>query len=88
MLMPGAYQHQSFLEETAKKKVTYNFQGIERDEGPKIGHGYGDKVPGDYLTLDVVLVVDIPRQSQEVATSPGMYDTVDYSAGADEKDTK
>ena len=26
--------------------MTYGFKAIQRDEGPKIGHGYGDKVSG------------------------------------------
>ncbi len=43
-LLPGAYETTDFLDETAKQKRTYGFQAIERKEGPKIGHGYGDKV--------------------------------------------
>ncbi len=33
-----------FVQETGRKSVTYGFKAIERDQGPKIGHGYGDKV--------------------------------------------
>ena len=42
--MPGAYEQEDFLTQTAKRKMTYGFQGIKRGEEPKIGHGYGDKV--------------------------------------------
>ena len=44
MLIPGAYEHEDFLQESGKKAATFGFKGIERDKGPKIGHGYGDKV--------------------------------------------
>lgn len=44
MLIPGAYQVDDFVTETGKKATTYGFKGIERHQGPKIGHGYGDKV--------------------------------------------
>lgn len=42
--MPGAYQLSDFLQESSRKHLTYGFKSLERDEGPKIGHGYGDKV--------------------------------------------
>lgn len=44
MLIPGAYEHEDFLQESGKKALTFGFKGIEREKGPKIGHGYGDKV--------------------------------------------
>ena len=44
VLLPGAYETDSFVQSLGKKKVTYGFQAIERDEGPKIGHSCGDKV--------------------------------------------
>lgn len=43
-LLPGAYESPGFLQELGKKKVTYGFLDTQRGEGPKIGHGYGDKV--------------------------------------------
>ena len=43
-LLPGAYMHNDFLSDSAKKKTTFGFKAIQRDEGPKIGHGYLDKV--------------------------------------------
>lgn len=43
-LLPGAYEIPGFVHTLTKKKVTYGFLATERDEGPKIGHGYGDKV--------------------------------------------
>ena len=43
-LMPGAYQLEDFMQQNGKKTMTYGFKRIERDRGPKIGHGYGDKV--------------------------------------------
>lgn len=47
-LMPGAYQHHDFLWDLGQKQVTYGFKRIEREEGPKIGHGFGDKVSGTW----------------------------------------
>ena len=44
MLIPGAYEVEDFLQESGKKTATYGFKGINREQGPKIGHGYGDKV--------------------------------------------
>ena len=44
MLLPGAYNTSGFVQDLTKKKVTYGFLDTEREEGPKIGHGYGDKV--------------------------------------------
>lgn len=46
-LLPGAYETPGFVHTLTKKKVTYGFLATERDEGPKIGHGYGDKVRWD-----------------------------------------
>ena len=43
-LLPGAYESSGFLHELGRKKVTYGFLDTQRGEGPKIGHGYGDKV--------------------------------------------
>ena len=43
-LLPGAYDTPDFVQQLSQKKVTYGFLATERDEGPKIGHGYGDKV--------------------------------------------
>lgn len=44
MLIPGAYEVDDFLQESGKKAVTYGFKRIEREQGPKIGYGCGDKV--------------------------------------------
>jgi len=44
LLLPGAYEHKDFLEESAKKAQSYCFKSVGRDRGPKIGHGYFDKV--------------------------------------------
>ena len=44
VLLPGAYEHSDFLDDVTRKPKTYNFRSIEREAGPKIGHGYGDKV--------------------------------------------
>ncbi len=44
MLIPGAYETEDFLQESGKKTVTYGFKAVNREQGPKIGHGYGDKV--------------------------------------------
>ena len=52
-LLPGAYETDSFVHSLGKKKVTYGFQAIERDEGPKIGHSCGDKVGHDSLDATV-----------------------------------
>ena len=49
-LLPGAYDTHDFVQQLNLKKVTYGFQSTERDEGPKIGHGYGDKVYIDYMS--------------------------------------
>lgn len=35
---------EDFVQEIGKKPATYGFRRIERDQGPKIGHGCGDKV--------------------------------------------
>ena len=43
-LLPGAYEHKDFLEHSFKRPMAYSFRTIDRDSGPKIGHGYGDKV--------------------------------------------
>lgn len=43
-LLPGAYETSGFVQQLSNKRVSYGFQDTERDEGPKIGHGYGDKV--------------------------------------------
>ncbi|KAL5463901.1 hypothetical protein EMCRGX_G032850 [Ephydatia muelleri] len=43
ILLPGAYEHSDFLEAVAKKPATYGFRNTDRYQGPKIGHGYGDK---------------------------------------------
>ena len=43
-LLPGAYNIPDFLESMGKKKVTYGFVNTKRGQGPKIGHGFGDKV--------------------------------------------
>ena len=44
VLMPGAYETKDFLHDMTTKAQTYNFKGVEREDGPKIGHGFGDKV--------------------------------------------
>ena len=44
MLIPGAYEHEDFLQESGKKSATFGFKRVERGKEPKIGHGYGDKV--------------------------------------------
>lgn len=55
-LLPGAYEVPGFVHTLTKKKVTYGFLATERDEGPKIGHGYGDKEldtsPTNYNVVD------------------------------------
>ena len=43
-LLPGAYEKEDFLQEGSKRKMAYGFKAVERDQGPKIGHGYLDKV--------------------------------------------
>lgn len=43
ILLPGAYEHADFLDDVTRKPKTYNFRSTEREAGPKIGHGYGDK---------------------------------------------
>ncbi len=35
---------EDFIQDTGRKPLTYNFKAIERDQGPKIGHGCLDKV--------------------------------------------
>lgn len=45
-LLPGEYRTTDSIQSLGKKKMTYGFKAIQRDEGPKIGHGYGDKVGG------------------------------------------
>lgn len=49
MLIPGAYEHEDFLQESGKKLMTFGFKGVERGKGPKIGHGYGDKVQQNHF---------------------------------------
>ena len=44
ILIPGAYENKDFLDDLVRKPKTYNFRSIDREQGPKIGHGYGDKV--------------------------------------------
>lgn len=44
ILIPGAYENKDFLDNLGRKPKTYNFRSIDREQGPKIGHGYGDKV--------------------------------------------
>jgi len=65
--LPGAYEHEDFLMQTTRRQMTYGFKDITREDGPKIGHGYGDK---------------------DINTSPTWYNVVDYSDGANERDTK
>lgn len=43
VLLPGAYNSSDFLTESSKKIETFGFKAIDRESGPKIGHGYGDK---------------------------------------------
>ena len=43
VLLPGAYEHRDFIDIDGKKSMTYNFRSTDRNSGPKIGHGYGDK---------------------------------------------
>ena len=43
-LLPGEYSTEDFIQSLGKKKITYGFKATNREEGPKIGHGYGDKV--------------------------------------------
>lgn len=43
-LMPGAYETEDFVLKAAKRQVTFGFKAMDREQGPKIGHGYGDKV--------------------------------------------
>ena len=49
-LLPGAYEHKDFLEQSFRRSMAYSFRAIDRDSGPKIGHGYGDKVCMKYCT--------------------------------------
>ena len=42
--MPGAYDTEDFVSQATKKQVTFGFKAIDREQGPKIGHGCGDKV--------------------------------------------
>lgn len=51
VLLPGAYEQQDFLDELVSRPATYNFRGLNRDSGPKIGHGYGDKVRYTYHNI-------------------------------------
>jgi len=44
MLIPGRYDIEDFLQDNGKKPLTYGFKAVERDQGPKIGHGCLDKV--------------------------------------------
>jgi len=44
LLLPGAYEHKDFLEESAKKLQSFSFKAVDRQNATKIGHGYGDKV--------------------------------------------
>lgn len=44
LLLPGEYRTVDSLHSLGMKKMTYGFKATQRDEGPKIGHGYGDKV--------------------------------------------
>jgi hypothetical protein len=43
-LLPGCYDKSDFVQEAAKRPRTYNFKSTDREAGPKIGHGFGDKV--------------------------------------------
>ena len=43
-LLPGAYNCTGFVQNLETKHMTYGFKGIEREQGPKIGHGCPDKV--------------------------------------------
>jgi len=49
--LPGAYEHEDFLMQTTRRQMTYGFKDITREDGPKIGHGYGDKVSIIYVCL-------------------------------------
>lgn len=44
MLIPGRYDVEDFVQDASKKVKTYGFKAIERNQGPKIGHGCLDKV--------------------------------------------
>ena len=44
VLLPGAYDSSDFLLESARKIETFGFKAVDRESGPKIGHGCGDKV--------------------------------------------
>lgn len=56
--MPGAYEKEDLVGELSKQKKTYGFKAIDREEGPKIGHGYGDKVMDNFTNKylhDIIL---------------------------------
>lgn len=44
LLLPGAYDSSDFILESARKIETFGFKAVDRESGPKIGHGCGDKV--------------------------------------------
>ena len=56
LLLPGAYDSSNFLLESARKIETFGFKAVERESGPKIGHGYGDKVCYFSTTHDLSLL--------------------------------
>ena len=71
------------MNELSTKKVSYGFLDIERGAGPKIGHGYGDKVGGRLCQPSCEYIV-----FQELDTEPSKYNVVDYSGGLLETDSK
>lgn len=50
-LLPGAYESEDFVLKAAKRQVTFGFKATDREQGPKIGHGYGDKVQRNPLLV-------------------------------------
>jgi hypothetical protein len=65
LLLPGAYDHSDFITALNNQSATYNFQSTERDYGPKIGHGYGDKDLETDPTRHDLRMNDITRQERE-----------------------
>ncbi|XP_062502237.1 protein STPG4-like [Corticium candelabrum] len=55
-LLPGCYNTKDFVEEASTRQWSYNFKSIDRETGPKIGHGCGDKEistsPNQYVIPD------------------------------------
>jgi hypothetical protein len=86
MLIPGAYELEDFVQESGKKAVTFGFKGVERGKGPKIGHGYGDKVRTYLVCFDVLVFIVVLLQELDI--SPNMYSLMQATASLNEKGMK